>query len=256
MNSKDNSLPMKNTVVAITGASSGIGMSIAETLFKAGAIVCLGGRNISVLSDFTNKLSKIKKGKAIAIKVDVTSRSDVKRWIQKCIDKLGTVDIIINNAGVMHYTLMKNLEEDQWEKEIDVNIKGVLNGIGAVLPIMIKKGKGHIINISSDAGKKSFPGLSVYSGTKFFIEGMSNGLRQELSESGVKVTCIQPGDVKTNIGKNTTDEEAKETYAQNNCDSGYWLDPSDIANAVLFAVSTPCNVAINEILIEPRCSPT
>lgn len=253
-NTNSKLLPLENKVIAITGASSGIGMSIAEVLCEAGALVCLGGRRLNILSDFANKLNK-DYVKAIALKVDVTSKDETKEWINKCINHFGKIDVLINNAGVMHYTLMKNLLEDQWEKEVDVNIKGVLNGIGAVLPSMIEKKKGHIVNISSDAGKKGFPGLSVYSGTKFFIEGMSQGLRHELLEFGIKVTCIQPGDVKTGISINTTDIEANEMYAQKNNDSIYWLNPNDVAKTILFVLTSPDNVSINEILVEPKCSP-
>jgi len=165
------------------------------------------------------------------------------------------ISILVNNAGVMHYTYMRNLKEDEWEQAVDVNCKGVLNGIGAVLTGMLERGRGHIINISSDAGRKAFPGLAVYSGTKFFVEGTSQALRAECVGKGVKVTCIQPGDCKTELPACTTDEEARADFAQPSTDRNVWLDPMDVARAIVFAAGQPEHVAINEILVEPRDAP-
>jgi len=165
------------------------------------------------------------------------------------------VSILVNNAGVMHYTYMRNLHEDEWEQAVDVNCKGVLNGVGAVLPGMLSRRNGHIINLSSDAGRKAFPGLAVYSGTKFFVEGMAQALRLECAGTGVKVTNIQPGDTKINLPACTTDEEARAAFAQSSDDRHVWLDPADIARAVVYAASQPAHVAINELLVEPRDAP-
>lgn len=156
-------------------------------------------------------------------------------------------------AGLMKFTLMKNVREDEWEQQIDVNIKGVMNGIGAVLPGMLDRKSGHILTISSDAGRKAFPGLAVYSGTKFFIEAMSQSLRLETVGSGLRVTTIQPGNVATELLAKSSDPEGVEKYGT---PSGFKvLEPEDVARAVLYALSQPSYVAVNEVLVEPRDEP-
>ena len=131
----------------------------------------------------------------------------------------------------------------------------MLNAVGAVLPGMLSRGRGHILTITSDAGRKAFPGLSVYSGTKFFNEAVSQGLRAECVGTGVKVTTVQPGDCRSELPACTTDEEARTAFAQPSADRNVWLDPADVARAVVFAASQPEHVAINELLVEPRDAP-
>ena len=155
----------------------------------------------------------------------------------------------------MPYTYMKNLHEDEWELMVDVNCKGVLNGIGAVLPNMLKRRRGHIINISSDAGRKVFAGLTVYSATKHFVEAVSRGLRQECAEAGVRVTTIQPGDVKTDLASITTDQEALKMGDYLKEPGVRVLSPEHIADACVFALTQPRHVAVNEILVEPTQFP-
>ncbi|CAL1531382.1 unnamed protein product [Lymnaea stagnalis] len=244
--------PLEGRVAIVTGASSGIGQAIAIVLAGAGAKVALAARSDQAMQD-TVKSIKDDGGEAIAVKTDVTDRSQVKALVKHTEASLGAVDILVNNAGVMYYTLMKNLHEDEWDRQIDVNCKGVMNGIGAVLDGMLKRGRGHIVNISSDAGRKAFPGLAVYTGTKFFVEGMSQALRHEVAHTGVKITTVQPGDVQTSLGATATDTEALTMYG--GVAKHQFLDSNDIARAVLYAVSQPRNVAINEILIEPREAP-
>ncbi|CAE1277148.1 unnamed protein product [Acanthosepion pharaonis] len=168
-------------VVIVTGASSGIGAAIAEALIKAGANVALAARRIDKLKDLCKKLEEDGSGLAIAVKTDVTNKEDVKELVRHTECSLGSIDVLVNSAGVMYYTLMKNLKENEWEQMIDINCKG-------------------------------FAGLAVYSGSKFFVEGLSQALRQEVVSSGIKVTCLQPGDVKTELIGHTTDQEAKEMY--------------------------------------------
>ncbi len=148
---------------------------------------------------------------------------------------------------------MKNLREDDWEQTVDVLCKGMLNCISAVLGGMIDRGRGHIITISSDAGRKVFPGLAVYSGGKFFVEGLSQGLRLETAGTGLKVTTIQPGNVATELHEMSDDEEAVELYAPSN--GTHLLDPEDVAASVVHALRQPEHVAVNEILVEPRDEP-
>ncbi|WAQ97992.1 LGRD-like protein [Mya arenaria] len=173
----------------------------------------------------------------------------VKELLRHTEATLGPVDILVNNAGTMYYTMMKNLHEDEWDTQID----GLTNCIGAVLSGMIQRQTGHIINMSSDAGRRGFPGLAVYSGTKFYVEGLSQALRHEMSGSGVRVTCIQPGDVKTELLQHNSDTEAQDQFdGSKKCKI---LEPEDIARAVVYAASQPAHVGVNEILIEPREAP-
>jgi NADP-dependent 3-hydroxy acid dehydrogenase YdfG len=153
----------------------------------------------------------------------------------------------------MYYTLMKNLHEDDWERTVDVNCKGVLNCIGATLGGMLARGRGHIITISSDAGRKVFPGLAVYSGSKFFVEALSQGLRLETAGTGIKVTTIQPGNVATELPALSHDAEALERYGQPS--GARILDPEDVAASVIHALRQPDHIAVNEILVEPRDEP-
>ena len=149
--------------------------------------------------------------------------------------------------------MMENGREDEWETTVEVNCKGALNCVGAVLPGMLERGRGHIVTISSDAGRKVFPGLAVYSASKFFVEALSRGLRSETAGTGLKVTTVQPGNVATDLLALSSDEEAIERYGK---PSGAGvLDPEDVAASVVHALSQPEHVAVNEILVEPRDEP-
>ncbi|XP_022103047.1 uncharacterized protein LOC110985905 isoform X2 [Acanthaster planci] len=244
--------PLQGKVAVVTGGSSGIGLGIAKSLAQAGAAVALAARHEEKLEQARLKIAEIG-GKVIAVQTDVCVRQQMKDLVAKTEVELGPIDILINNAGIMHFTLMKNLLEDAWERMVDINCKGVLNGIGAVLPRMIARGKGHIVNTSSDAGRAAFPGLAVYSGSKFFLEGMTSALRKELVGTGIRVTNIQPGDVKSAVADNIIDKEAADQYR--NIELDKYLSPDDIGRAVLYAVTQPTGVAVNEILVEPTDFP-
>ena len=183
----------------------------------------------------------------------MTKLSDVQALVQKTEDSLGPVDILVNVAGVMYFTLMQNVNMDQWERTVDVNCKGTMYSIGAVLPKMLSRGKGHIVNITSDAGRKSFPGLGIYSGSKFFVEAVSQALRSETYSSGLRVTCIQPGHVETPLLATSTDKAALKAYGEPT--GAKVLEPADIGRAVVYAVTQPEWCAVNEILVEPREEP-
>jgi NADP-dependent 3-hydroxy acid dehydrogenase YdfG len=163
------------------------------------------------------------------------------------------VEILINCAGVMYYSLMKNQRAEEWERTVEVNCKGALNCVSAVLSGMLERGRGHIVTISSDAGRKVFPGLAVYSASKFFVEALSQGLRLETAGMGVKVTTIQPGNVATDLISMSGDEEALDEYGQPG--ESRVLDPEDVAASVVHALVQPEHVAVNEILLEPRDEP-
>jgi NADP-dependent 3-hydroxy acid dehydrogenase YdfG len=153
----------------------------------------------------------------------------------------------------MYYTLMKNSYEDDWEQTVDVVCKGMLNCVGAVLGGMIDRRRGHIVTISSDAGRKVFPGLAVYSASKFFVEALSQGLRLETAGTGIKVTTVQPGNVATDLVSMSADGEALEAYGQPS--GARMLDPEDVAASVVYALAQPEHVAVNEVLVEPRDEP-
>ena len=186
----------------------------------------------------------------MVVPTDITDRRQVKALVARTEEELGPVDILVNCAGVMYYSLMKNLYEDDWERTVDVLCKGMLNCVGAVLRGMLARGRGHIVTISSDAGRKVFPGLAVYSGSKFFVEALSQGLRLETVGTGLKVTTIQPGNVATDLPALSHDAEALERYGQPS--GARILDPEDVTASVVHALRQPDYVAANEILVEPR----
>jgi NADP-dependent 3-hydroxy acid dehydrogenase YdfG len=246
-------------VAIITGASSGIGAAIAKALAHEGCSVVLAARRMDKLMEVAGAIME-DGHRAMAMPTDVRKRADMKTCVEAATQKYGPVDIIVNCAGVMYFTLMKNCHEDEWERTIDVNCKGVLNAVGAVLPGMLERGSGHIVNISSDAARRMFPCLAVYCASKMFVQQIGEGMRRELVGTGVRITDVQPGDVKTNLVMHNTDEEAaKKMGVQIGKKVGEgWatrntiLDPEDVANAVLYAVTAPAHVAVNEILVEPR----
>ena len=203
---------LRNRVAVVTGASSGIGAAVAGTLNVAGARVALAARREDALQEIQSGLDRAGDRKSIVAPTDVTDREQVRSLVARAEEELGPVEILVNCAGVMYYTLMKNRREEEWERTVEVNCKGALNCVGAVLPVMLKRELGHIVTISSDAGRKVFPGLAVYSASKFFVEALSQGLRLETAGTGVKVMTIQPGNVATDLISMSGDEEALEEY--------------------------------------------
>jgi len=244
---------LRNRVAVVTGASSGIGAAVAGALSAGGASVALAARREDALLEVQSGLESRKGKESIVAPTDVTDREQVRSLVARAEEELGSVEILVNCAGVMYYTLMKNRREEEWERTVEVNCKGTLNCVGAVLPGMLERGRGHIVTISSDAGRKVFPGLAVYSASKFFVEALSQGLRLETAGTGVKVTTIQPGNVATDLISMSGDEEALEEYGQPG--GARVLDPEDVAASVVHALVQPEHVAVNEILVEPRDEP-
>jgi len=240
---------IKDKVAIVTGASSGIGYATALALSKSGAKVAIGARRTDKLLELENKIRQ-NGGEVFSQKLDVTKKSDCDSFVDATIKKWGGVDILVNNAGLMPLSFVKNLKVDEWDQMIDVNIKGVLYCTAAVIPHMYTKKSGHIINISSVAGRIVFPSGSVYCATKHAVTAFSEGLRQEFStRSNIRVTCIEPGVVSTELTNTITDESLQsfvETSKKMNS-----LKAEDIANAILFAVEAPSHVNINEVLIRP-----
>jgi NADP-dependent 3-hydroxy acid dehydrogenase YdfG len=248
-----NSEWLRGRVAVVTGASSGIGAAVARALDAVGVHVALAARREDVLLDVQTRFEGGDGQKSVVVPTDVTDGGQVRALVERAEQDLGPVDILVNCAGVMYYTLMKNLRAEEWERTVEVNCKGAINCIGAVLPRMLDRGRGHIVTISSDAGRKVFPGLAVYSASKFFVEALSQGLRLETAGTGLKVTTVQPGNVATDLLSMSTDEEALREYGG---DSGARvLDPADVAASVVHALAQPGHVAVNEILVEPRDEP-
>jgi len=236
----------------VTGASSGIGAAVVRALSAEGASVALAARREEVLLEVKADLETGDGQESIAVPTDVTDGEQVRALVRRA-EELGPVQMLVNCAGVMYYTMMKNVREEEWERTVEVNCKGALNCVGAVLPGMLQRGSGHIVTISSDAGRKVFPGLAVYSASKFFVEALSQGLRLETAGTGLRVTTVQPGNVATDLLSMSTDEEALKVYG--GASEARVLDPEDVAASVVHALVQPEHVAVNEILVEPRDEP-
>ena len=240
---------IQDKVIVITGASSGIGYSTAKALAKKGAKIVAGARRLDRLETLKKEITD-DGGEIIICETDVTKKSDCDNLVKQAIDKYGTVDVLINNAGLMPLSFVKSLKIDEWDRMIDVNIKGVLYCTAAVIPTMIEKKSGHIVNISSVAGRIVFPAGSVYCATKHAVTAFTEGLRQELSpRKNIRVTSIEPGVVQTELTNTITDESLEkfvETSKQMEA-----LKADDIANAIVFAIDAPNHMSVNEILVRP-----
>ncbi|MBA2409336.1 MAG: SDR family oxidoreductase [Gammaproteobacteria bacterium] len=238
--------------VWITGASSGIGAATARVLAANGAHAILSARRAEQLRNIACKIEN-DGGKTEIHPLDVTDRTAVARLGEQ-LDADGGVDILINNAGLMPLAPLLEGRVDEWERTIDVNLKGLLFVIHAVLPGMAERKRGHIVNIGSVAGRFAFPGAAVYCGTKFAVRAISDSLRREMIQYGVRVTDIEPGavatDLKDSIGHDPSREAATGKGGLYDPDADI-LEPEDIANAILYAVSQPAHVNVSELLIRP-----
>lgn len=240
---------IRNKVVIVTGASSGIGYATALELSKAGAKVAAGARRVEKLETLKNEVQKYG-GEIIVKKLDVTKKEDCDSFINLVTKTWNHIDILINNAGIMPLSFFKNLKVSEWEQMIDVNLKGVLYCTAAVIPSMITKKSGHIVNISSVAGRIVFPAGSVYCATKHAVTAFSEGLRQELSQRyNIKVTCIEPGVVSTEL-PNTITDKSLESFVESVKEMES-LNAEDIANAIIYSLDSPQYLNINEILLRP-----
>jgi NADP-dependent 3-hydroxy acid dehydrogenase YdfG len=238
---------IKGKVVVITGASSGLGEATARFLSAQGAVVTLGARRVERIQSLADELAR-SGGKALALKTDVTRREQVQSLVDAAVKTFGRIDVMINNAGLMPQSPLDRLKIDDWDRMIDVNIKGVLYGIAAALPYMQKQKAGHIINVSSVAGHKVRAGGVVYSATKHAVRVISEGLRQEVKPYNIRTTVISPGAIDTELPDSVTEPDIAA-----NIRKAYELAiPADsFARAVAFAMSQPDDVDINEILYRP-----
>ena len=232
-------------VVLITGASSGIGEGIARELARAGVTLMLGARRTDRLDALADELGRT--GARVATRrLDVTDRADVAAFAEAGRAAFGRIDAIVNNAGVMPLSPLAALKVDEWDRMIDVNVKGVLYGIAAVLPEMTARGSGHVVNIASIGALAVSPTAAVYCATKFAVRAISDGLRQERQD--IRVTCIHPGVVESELASTITDRDAAtlmESYRS------IALKPDAIGRAVRFALEQPEDVDVSEVVVRP-----
>ncbi|MBO3065429.1 MULTISPECIES: SDR family oxidoreductase [Staphylococcus] len=230
---------LKDKVAIVTGASSGIGASIAETLSQHGVKVMLTGRNEARLSDVAEQLQENSQSEIATHIVDVTQKNEVAKLVKETENKFGHVDILVNSAGLMLSSAITDGDVEAWENMIDVNVKGTLYGINAVLPIFLNQSTGHIINIASISGFEVTKQSTLYSASKAAVHTITQGLEKELAKTGVRVTSISPGMVDTPLSGNTDWGSRKK------------LDPKNIAEAVVYALQQPSHVNINEVTVRP-----
>ncbi|MEN3794750.1 SDR family oxidoreductase [Fulvimarina sp. MAC3] len=236
-------------IVLITGASSGIGEATARVLAQAGMTVVLGARRTDRLESLAADITEM--GGTVRVRrLDVTDRDDVAAFANAALAEFGRIDVIVNNAGVMPLSPMASLKVDEWEQMVDVNIKGVLWGIAAVLPAMNAQGSGHIINIASIGGLQVSPTAAVYCATKFAVRAISDGLRQE--NDRIRVTSVCPGVVESELADSISDETARAEMASFRAVA---LKPDAIGRAILHAITQPADVDTTEIVVRPVGNP-
>ncbi len=233
----------RKPLVIITGASSGIGLATARLFSSHGHPLLLLARRL-------DKMQALGLPDTLTLSVDVTDRAALAAAVKEGEQRFGPTDAIVNNAGVMLLGDITRQAPEQWDRMLDVNVKGVLNGVHAVAAGMVERKRGNIINISSVAGRKTFPNHVAYVGSKFAVHGLSENLREELSPHNVRVTTIAPGAVETELLGHTTDEEIKTGYQAWKADmGGKVLAAEDVANAIYYAYSQPDGICIREIVL-------
>ncbi|MGG4218614.1 SDR family oxidoreductase [Paenibacillus jamilae] len=243
-------LNIKGKVVAITGASSGIGEATARLLAQHGVHVVLGARRTERLEVLTSEI-RSKGGSADYMQLDVTQKEQMEAFIKYAEKRFGRVDVIVNNAGVMPLSKLEALKVEEWDRMIDVNIRGVLHGIAAGLPIMKKQGFGQFINIASIGAYSVTPTAAVYCATKYAVRAISEGLRMEVG-GDIRVTLVSPGVTESELADSISDEEARQEMIEYRRIS---ILPDAIARSILYAMEQPADVDVNEIIVRPTASP-
>lgn len=237
-----------NKVVIITGASSGLGEAAARQLAAQGASVVLAARRSTRIEALAAEISRAG-GNAVAVGADVTKQEDMQRLADAAVEKFGRVDVLVNNAGLMPLSPLERLKVDEWDRMIDVNLRGVLYGIAAVLPRMKAQRSGHIITTASVAGHKVFPGSAVYSATKFAVRALSEGLRQEVKAYNIRTTIISPGAVTTELLDHISEADVQSAHRDYVGKVG--VAAATYGRMVAFAISEPADVDVNEIVFRP-----
>ena len=243
---------IESKVIVITGASSGMGEAAARHLASLGAKVVLGARRADRLNKLVREIEAAG-GDALAIATDVTDRAQVANLIDSAVRTYGRIDVLINNAGIMPLSALESLKVDEWDRMIDVNVKGVLYGIAAALPYMKAQKSGHVITTASVAGHVVGPTFAVYSGTKFAVRAICEGFRQEVKEFNIRTTVLSPGAVKTELVDHISDEAVQS--ANRDFVSSMGISPEAFASMVAFAIYQPEDVDVNEIIFRPTAQP-
>ncbi len=238
---------IEGKIVAITGAGSGIGRAIAISLSKMGARVVLGGRRKELLEAVANEINH-EGGEAITVMMDVRHKADAGQLVTTAITKYGRLDVLVNNAGVAQLSRIDELDIDGWEDMIDINLKGVLYGMAAAIPVFRQQQSGHIVNIISTSGIKIVPTQGVYAATKNAVRTLAEAFRQE-SDGTIRITGISPGVVKTDLSGNIKNPQMQEAIAA--AMEQLAISPDAIAEAVVYAINQPADVEVGDIVIRP-----
>ncbi|MFJ9032773.1 SDR family oxidoreductase [Streptomyces sp. NPDC102274] len=238
---------IEGKVVAITGASSGIGEATALLLAERGAKVVLGARRPDRLEELAAHIAE-KDGDVAYVRTDVRRREDPAGLVGLACERYGRLDVLVNNAGIMPVSPLDDLRVEDWEDMIDINVKGVLYGIAAALPVFREQGFGHVVNTASTAGHRVVPNQSVYAGTKFAVRAISEGLRQEAGDK-LRVTIISPGYTRTNFADGVTHPELRAQLAEGR--DAFAMPPEAVARAIAFAIEQPAGVDVGEVVIRP-----
>jgi len=239
-------MSIEEKVVVITGASSGIGAATTRALAKRHAKLVIGARRLDRLTALKDEFPD---EQIIVQKVDVTNFSEVQSLIDTAVKNFGRVDVLYNNAGIMPVNALENAARSEWQQILNVNVMGVLNGISAVLPTMIKQQSGQIMATDSVAGHVVVPNLAVYNGSKFAVRAIMEGLRQEQHNNNIRTTIVSPGSVSTELYKSINNQENRE--AEINVEKQIGLSAENIASSVVFAIDSPDNMDVNEVIIRP-----
>ncbi|MEU8122480.1 SDR family oxidoreductase [Spirillospora sp. NPDC049024] len=242
-------MTVQGKVIAITGASSGIGEATARHLASLGAAVVLGARRTERLDRLAAEI-KAAGGEAAATRVDVTDPEDLRSLVSLAVERFGRLDVLVGNAGISKISPVADLDVEGWSAMVDVNVKGVLHGIAAALPVFRRQGSGHLVTVVSTSGLKIVPTQAVYAGTKNAVRTLMEGLRQESTDGVLRTTSISPGYVRTEFVDNAVDDPAlREQARRNMADLG--IDPVAVARAIAFVIDQPEDVEIGDLTIRP-----
>ncbi len=234
-------------VVAVTGASSGIGEATALLLAERGARLVLGARRLERLTELAALIERAG-GEAVAIRTDVTRRDDLRALVALAGERFGRLDVLVSNAGVGTISPLDDLRVDEWDHMVDVNVKGVLHGIGAALPVFRAQGTGHFVTVASTAAFRVVPTMAVYAGTKFAVRAICEGLRQEAGDC-LRVTTVSPGVTATDFAEASTNAQVRAEIT--NMRDRIAIPPEAITRAIAFAIEQPATVDVNEIVVRP-----
>jgi len=241
---------LEGKVAVVTGASSGIGEATVRALLSEGVIVVAASRRMERLEELAETAETKGAGEVLTIKCDVTEEEQAHDLVRRTVEEFGRIDILVNNAGVMYLSRIENGVSEQWRRMFDVNVLGLLYISQAAIGYMKEQDEGHIVNISSTAGRSVQPTLGVYSATKFAVNAISEALRLELMHSGVRITTVAPGVVATELATHMTDEEARVSM-RHMMESMDVLESRDIADAVVFALAQPKRASVSEVMVRP-----